>query len=186
MANYGLSKPWIAKLDVSKGTYSDGFKCGELVSTNVTPNYNEASLRGDNKEVRNKKKFKNASVTMGVTHLPLAAKKVMFGHEVDETEKTEKSKSTDESSYVGYGFISEETSGDDDVYVACVLLKVLFAEGEDAYTTEGDSITFSTPSVSGTASPNKDGEWRDKKICATEEEAETWIKGKLGITEATA
>ena len=39
MANYGLSMPWIAKLDVESGTYSGGFKCGEAVNTTVTPTH---------------------------------------------------------------------------------------------------------------------------------------------------
>ena len=48
MAYYGLSKPRIAKLDVEKGTYSDGFAVGYAVGTNVNPQYNEASMYGDN------------------------------------------------------------------------------------------------------------------------------------------
>ena len=181
MANYGLSMPWIAKLDVESGTYSGGFKCGEAVNTTVTSTYNEASLRGDNKEVKNVKKFKNATVVMGVTSLPLVAKDVMFGHEVDEEEELEVSRSGDAGNYVGYGFISEETLGSRDVFIACVLLKVLFAESEEAYNTEGDSITFSTPAINGTAIPLENGEWRKKKVFASEEEADTWIQIQLGI-----
>ena len=184
MANYGLSKPWIAKLDPETEKYTNAFKCGEAVSTSVTPTYNEASLRGDNKEVRNKKKFKNAAVSMGVTHMPVKAKSVMFGHTVSEDEKTEESNSADEANYVGYGFISEETLGDDDVFVACILHKVIFAEGEEAYTTEGDSITFSTPTVSGTAIPLKDGKWRTKQVFDTEEDADELIQQQLGVTAA--
>lgn len=182
MANYGLSRPWIAKLDPATGKYSDGFKCGEAVNTSVSPAFNEAALRGDNKEVRRKKKFKEAAVTLGVTYLPLAAKSVMFGHTVSEEDGTESSNSADEANYVGYGFISEETQGDDDVFVACILRKVLFTEGEDSFTTEGDSITFSTPTVSGTAAPLEDGTWRTKKTFATEEEADAWIQEQLGVT----
>ena len=89
-------------------------------------------------------------MTLGVTYLPLAAKSVMFGHTVSEEDGTESSNSADEANYVGYGFISEETQGDDDVFVACILHKVLFTEGEDSFTTEGDSITFSTPTIEGT------------------------------------
>lgn len=181
MANYGMSKPWIAKLDVSSETYSEGFRCGEGVNTTVTPAYNEASLRGDNKEVRNVKIFKNAAVVLGVTSLPLVARKVMFGHDVDEVEETETSSSGDVGSYVGYGFISQETLGDRDVFIACVLLKVMFAEGEEAYNTQGDSITFATPTVNGTAIPVKNNEWRRKKVFDTENEADEWIQTQLGV-----
>ena len=182
MANYGLSRPWIAKYDPATGKYSEGFKCGEAVNTSVTPAYNEASLRGDNKEVRNVKKFKNAAVTLGVTHMPLKAKSVMFGHEVDTETEQETSKTTDKSNYAGYGFISEETMDTRDVFVACVLLKVMFTEGADTYTTEGDSITFAVPSISGTAVGIDTDEWRIKKVFETEEEADQWIQEKLEVT----
>ena len=103
---------------------------------------------------------------------------------VKEDEKTEESNSADEANYVGYGCMSEETLGDDDVFVACILHKVIFAEGEEAYTTEGDSITFSTPTVSGTAIPLKDGKWRTKQVFDTEEDADEWIQQQLGVTAA--
>lgn len=184
MANYGLSKPWIAKYDPATGQYSGGFKCGEAVNTSITPAYNEANLRGDNKEVRNVKKFKNAAVVLGVTHLPLVAKEVMFGHEVDTETEKEISKTTDTANYVGYGFISEETLDSRDVFVACVVLKVKFTEGAESYTTEGDSITFETPSISGTAVGTDNDEWKVKQVFTTEDEAETWIKEQLNVTAA--
>ena len=51
MAFYGLSKPFIAKLDVQAGTYSDGFQFGHAVGTSVSPQYNEANLYGDRPDV---------------------------------------------------------------------------------------------------------------------------------------
>lgn len=184
MANYGLSRPWIAKLDPVTEKYSGAFKCGEAVNTSVSPEYNEATLRGDNKEVRRKKKFKSAAVNLGVTYLPAQAGKVMFGHDVSEDNKTETSKSSDEANYVGYGFISEETQAEGDVFVACILHKVLFAEGENSYNTEGENITFATPTLSGTAAPLADGTWRTKQVFDSEEEADQWIQEQLGVNAA--
>lgn len=72
MAYFGLSNPYIAKY-LSDGNYTEGFKCGNAVSTSVTPAYNEGSVFGDNKQTEYLKEFKNAAVEAGVTSLPLIA-----------------------------------------------------------------------------------------------------------------
>ncbi|MCI5872147.1 MAG: chitobiase/beta-hexosaminidase C-terminal domain-containing protein [Clostridiales bacterium] len=181
MPNFGLSKPYIAQY-VKDGVYKSGFKCGKAVSTAVTPNYNEASCYGDNIQAEDVKEFKNASVALGVTTLPVVAKKVVFGHSVSEAQE-EVSNSNDSANYVGYGFITAEMNDGVKTYGACVLLKVLFQEGEDSYETKGDSITFKTPTLSGTATTYENGDWRKKKTFSTEKEAEAYIEGILGITE---
>lgn len=178
MPNFGLSNPYIAKY-VSDGVYTNGFKCGEAVSTSVTPAYNEGSCYGDNKQTEYVKEFKNAAIEAGVTRLPLIAKNVLFGHSVDSD--IEVSNTDDEANYVGYGFISSEAVNGKRQYGACVILKVLFAEGADSYTTKGDSITFSTPTISGTAIAIGNGDWRKRKYFDTKEEAEAYIEGILNI-----
>lgn len=105
MAFFGLSNPYIAKLN-SDGTYSDGFKCSEAVSTAVTPAFNEGALYGDNKLVEYIKEFKNAAVEAGVTSLPIVAANILFGHKV--TENSIIYNVDDAANYVGYGFISTE------------------------------------------------------------------------------
>ena len=60
MAYFGLRYPVIAKYDRSSGTYSDGFVCGKAVSLEVTPNYSEGSLYGDDEQAEYEKAFTNA------------------------------------------------------------------------------------------------------------------------------
>lgn len=182
MANFGLSKPWIASLNVETDTYTDAFKCGKAVNTTVTPNVNEGQLFADNQQTENVTEFKNAAVALGVDTLPKKAPKVMFGHKVDE-DGTETSNSEDAGSYVGYGFITTEVKDGVKSYRACLLTKVKFIEGEESYTTKGDSITFSTPNLSGIALANNSGDWRIKSPSfPTEAEADAWIQEKLGVT----
>lgn len=181
MACYGLSNPWIAKLDTEKETYSNGFKCGAAVETNVNPQYNEANLYGDNQLQETAKEFKYADVTLGVTHLPIQTADVMFGHTVKDNNITYKT--SDVANYVGYGFYASERVAGKTKYIAAVLPKVLFAEAEDSYTTKGDNIEFKTPSLTGRAMAVSNGTWREKETFETEEEAVTWIKTKLNITE---
>lgn len=161
--NFGLSNAIIARLEDEKTMkYSNAFQCGEAVNTSVQPNYAEGKQAGDNRIVVTKKKFTLANVTLGVTTLPKIAGNVMFGHEiVDDTEEI--SSSNDKAKHCGYGFVKKEAIGDEDKFVGCVLLKVLFADPADEAETEGENITFKAPSVVGTATPIKGGKWRRKR-----------------------
>ena len=158
---------------------------GHLVSTTCTPNYVEGSVFGDNKEVEHKKKFKNAAIVMGTTYLPKEADETMFGHATSEDGET-RYNTDDKTSYVGYGFISNEVVDGVESSVAVIFTKVMFSEGENAYTTAGDSITFGTNSVNGTAVGNAAGDWIVRKEFASDAEAESHIKTFLGMQEAMA
>ena len=186
MAYYGLSNPWIAKLDAETGEYSLGFKCGSAVGTDITPQYNEAKLYGDNVLKESTKEFKYADVTLNVTELPIEAADVMFGHKVDTEKKSITYNASDVANYVGYGFYASEVVNGKTTYIAAVLPKVKYAESADSYTTKGDSIEFKTPSLSGNAMANASGEWKIKQTFESEAEAIAFIKEKLGITVAAA
>lgn len=179
---FGLSRPVIARR-TGKKTYADGFVCGEAMTTSVNPQYAESTVYGDNRAVSNKKKFKNAAVAMGTTRLPLPACSTMFGHKVDAETGAVTYNAGDEANYVGYGFISKEDVDGVTKYIGCVLYKVMFSEGENSYETEGENINFKTPSVSGMAMPEDDGDWKDVMPFDTEDEAYEWIKGVLGLTD---
>lgn len=182
---FGLSRPYIAKR-TGKKAYSNGFVCGEAMNTTVTSQYAEATVYGDNRAVKNKKSFKYADVTMGTTRLPRTAEEIMFGHTVDQETGQVTGNAGDEENYVGYGFISQEEIDGVDKNVAVVLYKVLFSEGENGYETKGENLTFKTPSVSGKALAEDDGDWIARRPFDTETEAEAWIKQMLGITEKCA
>ncbi len=181
MANFGLSKPWMAKYNPETDTYTGGFKCGKAISTSVTPAFNEAPLFADNQQTENIREFKNANVTLGVDRLPLEASEVVFGHEVGK-EGEEISRTEDSANYVGYCFITAEMLDGVRKYRACLLRKVKFQEGEESYETKGDSIAFKTPSLSGVAMGTNKTDWRIKSpYFDTEEEADEWCQTKLNV-----
>lgn len=183
MSYFGLSHPIIAKHNPETGTYSDALKCGKAINTSVTPNYNEASLFADNGEDENVKEFKNASVDLGVNTLPKKAGEIIFGHKIAE-DGTETSNTDDSGSYVGYGFIVAEIISGTKKYRACLLTKVKFKEGAESYQTKGDSIVFTTPTLSGEASGNKDKVWRIKSPAFdTERECDEWILEQMGLKD---
>lgn len=185
MANFGISHPWVAEY-LGKGKYRDAFRCGEAVNTSVSPAYNEGSLYGDNRKVESVKEFKEAGVALGVTRMPLAAGRIMFGHDVG-SDGTEISNTEDSTGYVGYGFITAEMENNRKIYRACFLPKVKFSESEEAYETKGDSIVLKTPTLNGTAIGDTDGVWRKKSPrYDTEEEADKWIQTQIGALEQCA
>lgn len=183
MAYYGLSNPYIAKLDVSTNKYTDGFKCGAAVGTEIKPQYNEAKLYGDDTLQESAKEFKYADVTLNTTYMPIEAADVMFGHKVDTETNKITYNANDEANYVGYGFFAKEMVQGKTSFIAAIIPKIKFAEGDDSYTTKGDSIEFKTPSLSGTGMANSEGVWKVKETFTTETEAISFIKEYLNITE---
>ena len=180
--NFGLSTPVIARRTGNK-TYSDGFVCGKAMTTEVTPQYSEASVYGDNMLVKNAKKLKYADVSMGTTTLPAKAAAVMYGHTVDEESGDELRNSNDKENEVGYGFFTNEEIDGEEKCVACILYRVIFSEGSNSYETQGENLTFKTPTVSGKAMPEENGDWLSRKTFDTKEEAITWLKQQLGVEE---
>lgn len=187
--NFGLSRPIIAKYaytpasgqDPATVTYSDAFQCGEAMNTTVTPNYAEGSLFGDDKKVDEIREFKDATVSMGTTIMPLKAYNVLYGHTIDTAEGEQTDATNDTPNYVGYGFAVKNSDGS---YDACVLVKVRFAEGAENFQTKGDGINYVTPAMEGTAmARDTDNVWRNKAYgFASEKAAIDWVCETMGIT----
>lgn len=178
MAYYGLSNPYIAKY-TADGSYETGMNLGEGISTEVTPAYAEGKLYANNAQQESVKEFTSASVTIGTTRVPAAAVPILFGHTVDES-GDETSNANDSANYFGYGFIVKKIESGVFKFQACVLLKVQATEGTESYQTKGDSVTFSTPSLTGSAMAVANGDWRVKSgDLDSEAAALAWIKTKL-------
>ena len=186
MANFGASKPWIAKLNGKTGLYEKAFKCGELVNTSINPQYNTASLYGDNRKVEEIRLLKTADITLGVTRIPVQAAEIMFGHKLLE-DGSEVQNTGDDGNYVGYAFITQEMESGAKKYRACLIYKAKFNEGQVDYETQGENVTFKTPSITGSALSKDNGDWRIKSpYFDTEDETEAWIKKQLGVKEDVA
>lgn len=185
MANFGASKPWIARLNGKTGAYESAFKCGELVNTSINPQYNTGSLYGDNRKVEEIRLFKTADITLGVTRIPVQAAEIMFGHKIME-DGSEVKNTGDDGNYVGYAFITQEMESGAGKFRACLICKAKFNEGQVDYETQGENISFKTPSISGSALSKDNGDWCIKSpYFETEDETEAWIKKQLGVVEDT-
>ncbi len=181
MAFVGLLNPYIALLvNEEEKLYKDFFMCGEAISVNVTPNYNEAKLYSNNRLKEYAKEFKDGSITLGTDHLPVEASKVCFGHDVMDDDSEIIYKTNDMANYVGVGFFADEMLDGRRRYVATVLYKVKFGEAANEYSTKGENIEFKTPSIDGVIAGIKNNEWKRVKIFDTESDADKWLRGILG------
>lgn len=189
MAYIGLARPYVAKLaaqttsaGVTTPTYSDGFLCGKAISMNVTPNYNEVKLFGDNILDEYAREFKDGTISMGVDRLPIEALGTMLGHTVDSTNSTVVYNTSDSGNYVGVGFYVDQLLDGVKSYTASVIYRCKFSESGIDYTTKGDSIEFKTPTLEGAISALDDGNWKQDKTFSTAAAAEAWIKTTLDIS----
>lgn len=184
MAFVGLANPYIAKLiEEERRKYSGCFACGEAISVSVTPNYNEAKLYSNNRLSDMAKEFKDGNISLGTDHLPICARKVCFGHEVDESGKTVTYRTDDEGEFVGVGFYVDERIAGRKQYEATIIYKVKFSESANEHTTKGESLEFKTPTIEGTIAGLKSGEWKITKTFDDAADADKWLRDTLGYEE---
>lgn len=183
MAYIGLAYPTIAKLDPATNVYSDGFRMGKAVSVNISTNYNEANLPGDNVIAETVKEFRDGAIDLGVTTIPVAAYETVFGHTVTEGEDGTVivDKTDDVPNYVGVGLVKEELVDGKKSYIGMWIKKVLFTESGENATTKGETITFQTPTITGTVLALDDKTWRERKIFDNEADAIAYIDEQAGI-----
>lgn len=182
MAYVGLRKPIIAEITGVK-TYGEPFAFGKAIGLQVTPNYAEGSLNADDAQVEYDKEFNYAEVTLNTSTIPNEAHEKMFGHKVNSGKTGATFNKDDQAKYVGMGWISVEKVDGVRKFIGNVLYKVKFSEPSEDYSTKGDSIEYKTPSITGRAIANEDGNWKDFEKFDTSEEAIEWINTKFKNVE---
>ena len=187
MAQYKVAYPYVAAIKTepksAEATYEKGLALGKMIDVEVTPNYNEASLYGDNALSEYVKEFKDLDVTLNTTSLPVEAFTALFGQTVTEDNKEVKANINDIAKYVGFGFVKGEMVENVTTYVAVWFPKVKFTPPAEKCTTKGDSITWNTPNLTGKGTSDNAGNWKYMKIFDKETEALEFIKSKFTPTK---
>ena len=88
--------------------------------------------------------------------------------------------------YLGVGFIIKKKVNGAYKWRGVVLPKVMFSVPEDAATTQGESIEWQTPELTGTIMRDDSPThmWKREATFTTEAQAEAYIKNRLSITVA--
>lgn len=179
MAYIGVRKPYIAPLKAN-GTYEDPILVAKATSFEETPNTSEATLYGDDALAESDRGVNSAALTLGTTDFPQSAATAMFGHGTTEGEET--ANIDDNTGYCGFAVIGKKQVNGVKTYEARVYPKTQWSEPATTLNTRGESTEFQTPSTSGVAMANDDGDWRYKQEFPTEAEAISYIQSKFPKT----
>lgn len=171
MASYRAFMSKFGKCDTN--ALSDCFKVstlldiGKLIEVTVKPNYKEATLYADDEVAEKYRAFDYADITLGVDEIDSSAMTAMYGLTLNQLKdhtgvsQIVENDSTDPN-YGTYGYIYGTQKNGVKTFVVVVLHRVQFDVPEDKVTTKGETVTFSTPSITGKAYADANGEWRTR------------------------
>lgn len=199
MATIGLSKPYYAIYSETGGvvSYSDGAVMGKATEANISIETTEDNnLYGDNGLAETDRRFTNGSLTLSTTDLSQEVSKAILGlmeqaitgidGVTDTSVKELVYDDTQVTPYLGVGFIIKKKVNGAYKWRGVVLPKVMFSVPEDAATTQGESIEWQTPELTGAIMRDDSAThmWKREATFTTEAQAEAYIKNRLSITVA--
>ena len=197
MATIGLSKPYYAVYSAGGGTptYASGAVMGKATEANIEiETSDDNNLYGDNAIAETDRQFTGGTLTLSTTDLSQEVSKAILG--LTEQELTEITGVTDKSvmeliyddtqntPYLGVGFIVKKKVDGAIKWRGIVLTKVMFSIPADAATTQGESIEWQVPELSATIMRDDSAThmWKREATFTTEAQAEAYIKDRLNIT----
>ena len=199
MATIGLSKPYYAIYAEAGGvvSYSDGAVMGTATEANISIETSEDNkLYGENGLAETDRRFANGTLTLSTTDLSQEVSKAILGLTeqaitgidgvTDTSVKELVYDDTQVTPYLGVGFIIKKKVNGVYKWRGVVLPKVMFSVPEDAATTQGESIEWQTPELTGTIMRDDSAThvWKKEATFTTEAQAEAYIKNRLSITVA--
>ena len=199
MATIGLSKPYYATYANASGTvsYSSGGVMGKATEANIEiETSDDNNLYGDNAIAETDRQFTGGTLTLSTTDLSQEVSKAILG--LTEQALTDITGVTDESvmeliyddtqntPYLGVGFIVKKKVDGAIKWRGIVLTKVMFSIPADAATTQGESIEWQVPELSATIMRDDSAThmWKREATFTTEAQAEAYIKDRLNIAGA--
>lgn len=199
MAVIGLSKPYYGIYSAigNAVSYANGAVMGKATEANIEINTTEDNnLYADNGIAETDRSFAGGTLNLSTDDLSQEVTKAILG--LTETAITGIEGVTDTSvkelvyddtqntPYLGVGFIVKKKVGGAYKWRAVVLCKVMFSVPADAATTQGESIEWQVPELSSTIMRD-DSEthmWKREATFTSEAQAEAYIRARLNITEA--
>ena len=147
MATIGLRDVHYAILqsDTSAGaTYDTPERLVGAISANVNPNTSSATLFADDGPYDSASTLGEIELELNMADIPAVHGNKLLGHEYKNGVLIKKA--SDQPPYVAVGYRSLKSNG---AYRYTWLLKGKFTDGEQANNTKGDSIEYSTPTITG-------------------------------------
>lgn len=197
MAIIGVSKPYVAKYSNSDSTvtYTAGQILDKMTQLDATINSAENNnFYADNAIAETDRSFSGGTLTVNTADLGPEASALILG--ITPVAISEIEGVTDEdvnelifdddqqNPYLGFGCIIKKRVNNEDKWRAIIFTKIQFAVPSDAATTQGETIEWQTPTLSGTIMRDDSAKhtWKREATFTTEAQAEAYIKARLGIT----
>lgn len=199
MATIGLSKPYYAVYSNTGTavTYASGAVMGKATEANIEiETSDDNNLYGDNAIAETDRQFTGGTLTLSTTDLSQEVSKAILGlteQALDEiTGVTDESvkeliyDDTQNTPYLGVGFIVKKKVDGAIKWRGIVLTKVMFSIPADAATTQGESIEWQVPELSATIMRDDSAThmWKREATFTTEAQAEAYIQNRLSIALA--
>lgn len=183
----GANKPYFAPITKENQntfpTYGTAEEFSEFVSLTEALEFAEASFYSNNRKSESSRAFKSGRLTYGNKGLSPDTIAKIYGAKLAESGELSYG-ANNAAPRIGFGFFRElEDNGVryyEGVYYPAVKASM---EGETD-NTRGDNITYegNTTVMEIYALGDIDATWKVTEIFATADEAEAWVKGKLGAT----
>lgn len=185
----GFSHPWVAKYNASAGTitYSDAQELARGVDVSVEPESSDTNkFYANNQEAESApQRFTGGTVTLTVDGLLKASEAMIMGLPEAETDGWSEYGDTASAPYVGIGYIARYMSGGVESFVPTIIIKARFQQISSSAATQEDAIDWQTQSLTADIfradDTNHGWKWLGDDF-ATEDEALTAMKTKLGVT----
>ncbi len=200
MAKIGLSKPYFAVYEntAEQVTYSNGALLGKAVELSIElDGADDNILYADNGPAETANVFAGGTVTLTTDDLlpevMLSVLGVLEKAMTNEAIQTKDPKwyvwnDAQETPYLGFGAIVKTQNNNKPGFQAVMLTKIKFINPNDTFKTQGASIEWGTPEISGTIlrSDAEGHPWKAiSTIMESEADAEAAIKQYLQITPVT-
>lgn len=198
MAIIGVSKPYVAKYSNTNTTvsYTSGQILDKMTEIDISINSAEDNnFYADNSIAESDSSFSGGSVTvntadlgpeatalvLGITPVPISDIAGVTDEDVNELVFDDDQRSP----YLGFGCIIKKRVNNVDQWRAIILTKIMLAVPNDAATTQGETIEWQTPQLTGTIMRDDSAKhaWKREATFTTEAQAEAYIKARLSITK---
>lgn len=138
-------------------TYGAIKEAPPIMNIKVSPKTNTAKLYANNRVVETATNVSDIAIEAELQALPLEVQADLLGHALDVASGSMVYNTGDKAPYVAFGYQRTKANGKN-VYVW--LRKVKFEEVSEETVTQGETIAFQTPKLSGTAIEDKNGNWK--------------------------
>ena len=127
-------------------TYATPVKLAPAISASLSLNFDAAKLFADDKVEDDLREFSTGTISLGVSAISDAVAAILTGSTVDSNGCLVDTDS-DAAPYVAIGFRAKTSK---ETYRYVWLYRVKFAVPNDSFSTKGESVAFTTPTIEGT------------------------------------